>query len=84
MRYLRPVSGTVKTVSADRFDDPATRESYYLVRIEIPQSELADIGEVKLTPGMPADTLIVTGNRTMLSYVVSPIRESFGHAFHDQ
>ena len=84
MRYLRPVSGTVKTISADRFDDAATRESYYLARIEIPQSELADIGKVKLTPGMPADTLIVTGSRTMLSYVVHPIRESFGHAFHDQ
>ena len=84
MRYLRPVSGTVKTVSADRFDDANTHESYYLARIEIPQSELADIGKVKLTPGMPADTLIVTGTRTMLSYVVHPIRESFGHAFHDQ
>jgi HlyD family type I secretion membrane fusion protein len=84
-RYLRPIEGKVTTISADRFDDPATRESYYIARVEIPQSELKSLGaDIKLTSGMPADVLIVTGKRTMLSYVLQPIRESFGHAFHDQ
>ncbi len=83
-RYLRPAEGTVITVSADRFDDPRTGEGYFLARIEIPQSELKDIGDLKLTPGMPAETLIVTGRRTMLSYLVRPIRESFGKAFREQ
>jgi HlyD family secretion protein/epimerase transport system membrane fusion protein len=84
MRYLRPVTGTVTTVSADRFDDQRTGEGYYLARIEIPQSELVDLGNITLTLGMPAETLIVTGRRTMLSYLVRPIRDSFGHAFHEQ
>lgn len=83
-RYLRPAEGTVITVSADRFDDPRTGEGYYLARIEIPQSELQDIGNLTLSPGMPAETLIVTGRRTMLSYLVRPIRESFGRAFREQ
>ncbi|MFM9889069.1 MAG: HlyD family type I secretion periplasmic adaptor subunit [Rickettsiales bacterium] len=83
-RYLRPVEGTVTTVSADRFDDPKSQESYYTARIEIPQQELQDLGNIKLTPGMPAEALIVTGNRTMISYFIGPIRDSFGHAFHDQ
>lgn len=83
-RYLRPAEGTVITVSADRFDDQRTGEGFYIARIEIPQSELADIGDLKLTPGMPAETLIVTGRRTMLSYLVRPIRESFGRAFREQ
>ncbi len=83
-RYLRPAEGTVITVSADRFDDQRTGEGFYTARIEIPQSELADIGDLKLTPGMPAETLIVTGRRTMLSYLVRPIRESFGRAFREQ
>lgn len=84
-RYLRPVEGKVITVAADRFDDKMTRESYYIARIEIPQSELSALGaDIKLTSGMPAETLIVTGKRTMLSYIVRPIRDSFGHAFHDQ
>ena len=84
MRYLRPVKGTVTTVSADRIDDPRTGEAYYLARVAIPQSELAALGNLQLTPGMPADTLIVTGSRTMISYLIDPIRKSFGHAFHEQ
>lgn len=83
-RYLRPAEGTVITVSADRFDNERTGEGFYVARIEIPQSELKDIGDLKLTPGMPAETLIVTGRRTMLSYLVRPIRESFGRAFREQ
>ena len=84
-RYLHPIKGKVINVSADRFDEPRTGESYYLARIEIPQAELDTLGhDVSLTPGMGAETLIVTGKRTMLSYIMQPIRESFGHAFHDQ
>ena len=83
-RYFHPVKGKVISISTDRFDDPHTNESYYLARIEISQAELSSLGKVKLTAGMGAETLIVTGQRTMLSYIVQPIRESFGHAFHDQ
>ncbi len=84
-RYLRPVEGKVITVSADRVDDPMVNQSYYVARIKIPPEELQSLGgDIKLTPGMPADVLIVTGSRTMLSYIVRPIRDSFGHAFHDQ
>ncbi len=95
-RTTRPLQGTVTTISADRFDDmqqqapqkgevasPAAA-SYYLARIEIPQSEIAMLGEVKLVPGMPAEALIITGSRTLISYLVRPIRESFGHAFHQE
>ena len=84
IRSLRPVDGTVVNVSADRFDNERTGEAYFTARVEIPQSELKDLGDIKLTPGMPAEVLIVTGSRTMLSYLVRPIRESFGHAFHEQ
>jgi HlyD family secretion protein/epimerase transport system membrane fusion protein len=84
VRYLRPLEGTVVNVSADRFEDQRTGEGFFTARIEIPQSELQDLGNLKLTPGMPAETLIVTGRRTMLSYLVRPIRESFGRAFREQ
>ncbi len=84
-RYLHPVQGKVTTISADRVDDKNTNESYYIARVEIPPEELNALGKnIKLTSGMPADVLIVTGTRTMLSYIMRPIRESFGHAFHDQ
>jgi HlyD family secretion protein len=84
-RYLRPIQGKVITIAADRFDDRASGESYYIARVEIPQRELNALGkDIKLTSGMPADVLVITGSRTMLSYIMQPIRQSFGHAFHDQ
>lgn len=84
-RYLRAIEGKVITIAADRVDDRMTGQSYFVARIEIPPEELAALGkDIKLTSGMPADVLIVTGTRTMLDYIVRPIRDSFGHAFHDQ
>ncbi|MBN8544188.1 MAG: HlyD family type I secretion periplasmic adaptor subunit [Alphaproteobacteria bacterium] len=83
-RYVPPVEGTVVTVSADRFDDANTGMSYFLARIEIPEEEMQRLEGVKLTPGMPAEALIVTGYRTMLSYLIHPIRDSFGRAFREQ
>lgn len=83
-RYVPPVRGSVITVSADRFDDANTGMSYFLARIEIPAEEMDALEDVKLTPGMPAEALIVTGYRTMLSYLIHPIRDSFGRAFREQ
>jgi hypothetical protein len=33
---------------------------------------------------MPAETLIVTGERTMLQYLLQPIRDTFRTAFREQ
>jgi len=84
-RRLRPLSGEVVTVSADRFEDQQRGESFYIARVEIPQKELeAKLQGFELTAGMPAEVLIVTGERTMLSYLTRPIRESFGRAFRQE
>lgn len=83
-RKFRPVEGEVVTVSADRFDDEATGQAFYIARIEIPASQLDYLKDVTLSPGMPVDTLIVTGSRTMLSYLFRPIGDSFGKAFRQE
>jgi epimerase transport system membrane fusion protein len=84
-RRMRPLLGKVVTVSADRFDNPQMGESFYVARVEIPPEELASkLDGFELTAGMPAEVLIVTGERTMLSYLTRPIRESFGRAFRQE
>lgn len=83
-RRIRPVEGTVITVSADRFDDQQSGRAYYTARVEIPAEEIADLKNVELTPGMPAEVLIITGYRTMLSYLLDPIRYGFGRAFREE
>jgi HlyD family secretion protein len=77
----------VMTVSPDRFDDPKTGMSYYEARIEVDKKELQELNQLKnvqLYPGMPADTLIVTGSRTLLSYLFEPVRSSFSKSFREE
>lgn len=83
-RSVPPVTGVVETVSADRFDDERTGEAYYKARIKIDSEQLDLLEEVSLTPGMPADVLIVTGSRTFLSYLLKPISEGMNKAFREQ
>lgn len=76
--------GNVKHVSADIFEDDTTGTSYYLAKVTIPPSELARLGNQRLYPGMPAEVMIVTEERTPLAYLLGPFKESFRRAFTEQ
>ncbi len=83
-RFVPPITGEVMHVSADRFDEQQTGQSYYKARILVDSTEIQELEGVDLYPGMPVDVLIVTGSRTMLSYLFSPIRESFSKSFREE
>ncbi len=83
-RRVPPVAGTVIQVSPDRFEDKRTGMPYYSVRIKIDEESLADHEGIEMTPGMPADALIVTGERSVLSYLMTPISDSFRKAFREE
>jgi HlyD family secretion protein/epimerase transport system membrane fusion protein len=71
------VKGVVRSVSADRLVDEHTRQPYYLARVEVDRDELKRIApQVELVSGMPADVLIVTGERTMAQYLFRPLLDA--------
>jgi HlyD family secretion protein len=84
MRTTPEINGTVARVGADTTTDQRTGQSYYLVRISMTPEEVAKLGEVKLTPGMPVEAFIQTGNRTMLSYLVKPLHDQLKRAFREK
>ncbi len=61
----------MREVSADRLEDPHTRQPYYLARVAVARADLP--AGVALAPGMPAEVLIVTGARTLLAYLLEPL-----------
>lgn len=76
--WLTPrLDGEVVSVSADLKTDPATSVSYYEVRVTVPQTEIERLGELEVTPGMPVEVFIFSGNsRTTLEYLFEPVSES--------
>lgn len=77
-RGLPRVTGTVRSLSADRVVDEATGQSYYLARVEVPREELAALDKhLVLVPGMPAEVLIVTAEQTAFDYIIEPFRAVF-------
>jgi HlyD family type I secretion membrane fusion protein len=69
--------GEVLRISADRFTDPGLGQSFYVAQIGLDAQAGARLA---LQPGMPAEVYIVTGERTVLSYLVRPIREQIRRA----
>jgi HlyD family type I secretion membrane fusion protein len=83
-RIVPTLAGRVTQVSADAVVDETSKGQFYMVRVEVSPSELAHIPNVKLYPGMPVEAVILTGERTVLDYLLRPLLDSFAHAFREQ
>ncbi len=80
------LSGQVFYVSADTVSDPgadATQE-VYVARISISSDELLRVPGFSPTPGMPAEIMIQTAERTFVQYLTKPILDSMSRAFREQ
>jgi multidrug efflux pump subunit AcrA (membrane-fusion protein) len=83
-RNLPQIEGRVRQVAADATDDPQTGKRFFAVRIEIDAGQLAALEPpLELTPGMPAEVYITTGEHTALDYLLSPFYASLRRAFRE-
>ena len=71
------ITGSLVKVSADSMVDEKTGDRYFEAKVELMEEDLALLGDNKLVPGMPADVLVKTGNRTLLGYLTSPLQRMF-------
>jgi HlyD family secretion protein len=80
------LNGEVYYVSADSLPDASgpTAKEVYLARVNLPVSELARVPGFVPTPGMPAEILIQTAERTFFSYLSKPIKDSMARAFNER
>jgi HlyD family secretion protein/epimerase transport system membrane fusion protein len=83
-RNLPQIFGHLRSVSADGLTDERTGEPYFLAKVEVEPAELARLApEIELSPGMPTDVMILTGERTPLDYLVRPFVESVTRSFRE-
>jgi HlyD family secretion protein len=74
----------VSVVGAGLVEDPATRQSYYPVTLKLAPEELDRLGDIALVAGMPVETFIDNGKRTLIDYLVAPIRDRMSHALRER
>ena len=77
------VSGEVTFVSADLLADPRTGEGYFLARVKLSNDADTAVPGIKLTAGMPAEVMIVTGQRRAIEYFLDPILQHLRRAFRE-
>ena len=74
----------VTLVSADVSQDAKTGTSYFAVRIAVPDEQVDRLKGATLVPGMPVESFIQTGERTVISYLVKPMRDQIMRAFRER
>lgn len=73
-REVPPIEATVERVAADVLSDEQG-VTFYTATLVVPAEELAALpAGVQLAPGMPVQATIVTGQRTIMSYLLSPFK----------
>jgi HlyD family secretion protein len=83
-RYLPQLFGTVRSISADRLVDERTGEPYFLAKIAVEPAEIAALADdIELVAGMPAEVMILTGERTFLDLMLRPVSSSIRRSFRD-
>ncbi|TBR43233.1 HlyD family type I secretion periplasmic adaptor subunit [Marinomonas agarivorans] len=78
------IRAVLKTISADLLMDQTTGASYYQARFSIPETELAQLGDKQLIPGMPVEVFAKTEERTILSYLLKPISDQLAYAMRER
>ncbi|MBM3366265.1 MAG: HlyD family type I secretion periplasmic adaptor subunit [Betaproteobacteria bacterium] len=80
------VDGVVKTISGDVLTEqtPAGMMSYYLARVELTPEGIKQLGERNLQPGMQAEVLIKTGERSLLTYLLHPLTKRIAASLKEE
>lgn len=77
------VKGTLHSVSATTYIDEQTGESYYKAKINL-NKQYVGTDENILTPGMTVQADIITGEKTLMEYILKPIVISLNQAFRER
>ncbi len=80
------VHGKLISLSGDAMSEPMGQamHTYYLARVEITADGMKALGNRVLQPGMNADVLIKTGERSFLTYLLHPLTKRVAAAMTEE
>lgn len=84
-RWHGPMNAKVIMVGPEKTNNEKLGLSFYRVDVRIDPKELTKLRpDEHVAPGMPASVTLVSGSRTLLSFLISPITDTLEHAFHER
>lgn len=84
-RWHGPMKGVITMVSADKIINEKAGVSFYRADIRVDPAELTKLKkDTVITPGMPASVALVSGKRTVMGSLISPITDTLRGALADQ
>jgi S-layer protein transport system membrane fusion protein len=85
---LRPIEGVVRSISRDSIADAPTAAgpgpSYFAVEVAVDRASIPEEIRERMISGMTVDTVIRTQQRTVLSYLVAPLRNRIAKSLRER
>lgn len=78
------VQGEVASVSGDLIVEPQTNAAYYLARINVTAKGVQTLGARQMQPGMPAEVILKTGERSLLTYLLHPLTKRLAASMKEE
>ncbi len=80
------VDAVIDSISGDAISEqtPMGAMSYYLARVSLTPGGLKALGDRQLQPGMGAEVLIKTGERSLLTYLLNPLTKRIAAAMREE
>ncbi len=79
------LKGRVRNISADSIYDEVERQAYYNVMIETDRAYLVKNGKrLPIMPGMICDAEIITGRKSILTYLFKPVLRAMDEALTER
>ncbi|WP_298933047.1 HlyD family type I secretion periplasmic adaptor subunit [uncultured Ramlibacter sp.] len=80
------VDGRVLSISGDLITEQANNAvtSYYLARVAVTPEGIKKLGKHQMQPGMPAEVIFRTGERSLLTYMLGPLTKRLAASMKEE
>lgn len=83
-RTTPQLEARVTRIAADLDANEQTGAQYYRIHLSVVDAESKKMKNLRIVPGMPAEAMLKTQDRTALSYLVKPFQDQIMRAFREE
>lgn len=78
------VEGKVQSISGDLITEANSNVTYYLARVAVTPEGVKKLGTRQMHPGMPAEVIVKTGERSLLTYIMAPLSRRIAATMNEE